>query len=331
MRRRLIAFLVVLVIAVAAAIWFFVSRQTVNVEIAKVERGPAAELVYATGYVDAEHPVSVSARITAQVRTVLVREGDRVAVGQPLIVQDNSEQLGLFAQAQAQARGATLTEQRIVSLFEKGWATRAARDEALANGQSARASAEAIQARLDQLTVRAGISGVVLKRDVEPGDMATPAKALIQLGDPALARVTATVDERDIPRVRVGQSALMSTDALPGRVVKGHVTEITPGGDPNQRAFRVRIGLDRGEVLPFGLTLEVNIVTRRHDGALLVPVEAISEGKVWLVVEGKARQRAVKTGIAGTDKAEILSGLSMGDAVIVDPPDSLEDGDRIGS
>lgn len=329
MRRRLTLLVVSLVIAVGlGALWFSTNRP-VTVELAAVETGPAVELVYATGYVDATHPVSVSARVTAPVNKVLVREGDRVSVGQPLLVQDNAEQLSLLAQAEAQAQAATLTEQRITALFAQGWSTRSARDEAVANGQAARASVAALKARLDQLTVRAGISGIVLKRDVEPGDLAMPAKELMQLGDPAEARVTATVDERDIPRVVTGQTVLMSSDALPGRTVRGHVTEITPGGDPNQRAFRVRIGFDPGENLPFGLTLEVNIIVQRHENALLVPTAAVSEGHAWLVVDGRASKREVKTGIAGTEKIEILSGLAVGDKVIVSPPDDLEDGDRV--
>jgi RND family efflux transporter MFP subunit len=328
MHRRLITgtFLISMLIA---AVWLVMARHPVHVQVAKVEMGPAVELVYATGYVDAEHPVSVSARITAPVRAVLVREGDRVVSGQPLLVQDNSEQLGLLAQAEAQARGATRAERRIGSLFAKGWVTRAARDETVANGEASRASAMSLRARLDQLTVRAGVTGIVLKRDVEPGDLATPGKELMQLGDPAHARVTATVDERDIPRIHDSQPVLMSTDALPGRIIRGHVVQITPGGDPNQRAFRIRIGLSGTEELPFGLTLEVNIVTQHRDNVLLVPAGAVSDGKIWLVNDGRARRRAIRTGISGTDKVEIRSGLSPSDIVIVDPPEDLEEGERV--
>lgn len=329
MRRSLAVFFAIAGASMAAAVGTMLIERAAVVRLVQVEKGAAVELVYATGYVDAEHPVSVSARIAAPVRTVLVREGERVRHGQSLLIQDDAEQLGLLAQAQAQARGATLTEQRIVALYDKGWATRAARDEAVANGQSARASVAAIRARLDQLTVHAGIAGFVLRRDVEPGDLATPGRGLFQLGDPAQARVTATVDERDIPRVRVGQKALMSTDAMPGRIVTGHVTEITPGGDPDQRAFRVRIGLDRGQILPIGLTLEVNIVTQRHDDALLVPSRSIVAGKVWRVEKGRARQTTVRVGIIGTEKTEIRSGLAAGEGIIVDPLEGLSDGDKV--
>src|SRR3546814_5976395 len=76
------------------------------------------------------------------------------------------------------------------------------------------------------------------------------------LGDPAEMRVTAIVDERDVPRIAVGQSALLSSDAWPGRGIRGHVRELTPAGDPDQRAFRVRLGLDESEPLPIGMRSE---------------------------------------------------------------------------
>src|SRR3546814_10124962 len=91
---------------------------------------------------------------------------------------------------------------------------------------------------------RAGIDGLVVKRDVEPGDLAAPSRVLMLLGDPAEMRVTAIVDERDVPRIAVGQSALLSSDAWPGRGIRGHVRELTPAGDPHLRASRVWLGLD---------------------------------------------------------------------------------------
>ncbi|MCB2080466.1 MAG: efflux RND transporter periplasmic adaptor subunit [Novosphingobium sp.] len=329
MRKWLPWVILAAVIVAALTLWLIVSNRPVAVETAKVETGPATELVYATGFVEPARPVTVSSRITAPVVAVLVEEGSRVVAGQPLVRLDDAEQRGLLAQAQAEARAAILAERRVTTLYVQGWVTRAARDEAVARSQAAQASVTALNARRDQMTVRAGISGIVLKRDVYPGDLATTGKELMQLGDPGSARITATVDERDIPRVRVGQQALMSSDAMPGRVVRGRVTEITPGGDPNQRAFRVRIGFEGEADLPFGLTLEVNIVTRRRDKTLLAPAPAIDDGKVWVIDEGKAHFRKVTTGITGTDKIEILSGLKAGDSVIVNPPEGLEDGDKV--
>lgn len=326
--RPLVLAIAAIVIAVAVAAWYFLSGSGPRVETAKVTRGPAVELVYATGFVEAQQPVIVSSRVTAPVIEVLVEEGQRVAAGQALIGLDGAEQRGLLAQSQAELRRATLAANRIGTLYRQGWATRTANDEAMAARDAARASTAALSARLDQYVIRSGIAGVVLKRDVYPGDLATPGKQLMQLGDPALMRVTATVDERDITRVKVGQQALMSSEGLV-RVVRGTITEITPGGDPGQRAFRVRIRPEGGTVLPLGLTLEVNVVTSRREGALLVPDNAVSQGKAWVVIDGHARARELRTGITGGGKVEVLSGLSADDTVIVDPPEGLKDGARV--
>lgn len=199
---------------VAAVAGYLLWRaQPRDVDVVAARTGLAVELVYATGYVEAEQPVSVAARLTAPVVQVLVNEADRVRRGQALIVLDDGEQRGLLAQAAAERKGAVLDEHRARALFAEGWTTRAARDRAVAQADAARAAEQSALARLSQHIVRAGIDGIVLKRDVEPGDLATPLRVLLLLGDPARIRVTATVDERDVPRLRVGQPALMASDA----------------------------------------------------------------------------------------------------------------------
>lgn len=328
MRRGPIIFLAILALVAAVGAYLFIESRSPVVETAPVEIGPAVELVYATGFVEPRQPVTVSSRVTAPVRGVPVEEGQRVSAGQPLILLDDAEQRGLLAQAEAELRRATLAADRVVTLYRQGWMTKAANDEAVAARDAARASVATLRARLDQYVIRAGISGVVLKRDVYPGDLATPGNQLLQLGDPARVQITATVDERDITRVQVGQEALMSSEGLPD-VVRGRVVEITPGGDPNQRAFRVRIGLEDGAALPFGLTLEVNIVTARRENALLAPANAVTAGTAWVIDENRARVREVSTGITGSDKVEILGGLAAGEAVILNPPEGLEEGDKV--
>ena len=99
---RLITVLVVGGLGLAA--WFGLGLGGHKVTLASPTRGPAADLVYATGYVEAEDPVSVSAQITAPVKSVLVAEGDAVRAGQPLVVLDEGETRGLLGQAEAQAR-----------------------------------------------------------------------------------------------------------------------------------------------------------------------------------------------------------------------------------
>ena len=300
-----------------------------TVEVTAARRGTAVELVYATGFVEPEQPVSVAARVTAPVVEVLVQEGERVHRGQALIRLADEEQQAAIRQARAERIRTARDEARILTLYRQGWVTRAARDQAVAAADAARAAEQTFTARTGQYVLRAGINGIVLKRDVEPGDLATPSRILMTLGDPAHIRVTATVDERDVPRILPGQDAMMSTEAFPGRIIRGRVREITPGGDPTERAFRVRLLLEDAPRLPLGLTLEVNVVTKRVARALLVPATAISGDRLWIIENGRARARKVKTGTAGADEVQIIRGLRPGERVIRNPPENLDAGERV--
>ena len=318
--------ILVLALAAAAAAWTYATRPT-SLSGTRATRGPVADVVYATGFVEPNSPVDVSSRVTAPVTRVLADEGARVARGQPIAILDAEDQRETMAQLTASRINAEQDERRALALFQQGWSTNEARDKAVATANSARALEAAGRARLNQYTIRSGISGVVLRRDVEPGDLATASKTLFEIGDPNQLRVTATVDERDIPQVRTGTKVMMSTEAYPGRIFLGSVYEITPGGDPDQRAFRVRIRPN--DRLPVGLTLEVNImVSQRHD-AMLVPASAVRDGKLWVVNDQRARLHPVEVGIRGSDRTEVTRGLTDGDCVIMDPPATLKEGARI--
>jgi RND family efflux transporter MFP subunit len=318
------------VLAAALGGWRYFSRP-INLPAARVTRGAVAEVVYATGFVEPRRPVDVASRVTAPVRSVLVDEGDRVSAGQSLVLLDSEDQRAVITQLAAQRVNAEQDERRALALFKQGFLANAARDKAVATATSARAVEAAARAKLDQFTIRSGISGMILRRDVEPGDLATSTKTLLEVGDPNLLRVSATVDERDIPLVRKGAAVMMSSDAFPRRVIRGHVSDITPGGDPDQRAFRVYIQPDTGSPLPVGLTLEVNIMVSQKQGALLLPAGAIRDGAVWLVQNGKARKQPVEIGIRGGDRTEALRGVQAGACVIAQPTEGLKDGQRVSA
>ncbi len=328
MRNWKLLILPIVALAIALGVWLWWTRP-VPVDMTTAHRGQALDIVYATGYVEVEEPVEVSAQITAPITQVLAAEGARVSRGQALATLYAADQQALVRQLAAQRVNADIEAARTRKLFKDGWTTAAARDKADATARAARAAEGAAQAKLENYVLRAGVAGVVLRRDVEPGDLASPGKTLFVIGDPAQLKVTATVDERDMPRIRTGQAALMSSDAYPNRILKGHVRDITPSGDPTQRAFRARLVLDQPEPLPVGLTLEVNIVTRTVDNALLVPASAISDDHVWVVSDGRARKRAVTTGISGIDHVQVTDGLKPDEKIIAQPPEGLEDGARV--
>jgi RND family efflux transporter MFP subunit len=320
--------LVIIVLAAGAAAYMWYTRPP-EVQAARPSVGRAVDVVYATGFVEPMQPVDVASRVTAPIVKVLVSEGDRVRRGQPLIALENNEQSQAIAELAARSANAAIAEQRALALYKRGFLAPAARDLAVSEARSTRAAELVARARLNQYIIRAGVPGVVLRRDAEPGDMASPTKKLLVIGDPALVRVTATVDERDIPRIIRGQQALMSSDAYRGRVFRGTVYDITPGGDPDLRAFRVRIRPDEVGKLPIGLTLEVNVVTASRAKALLVPATAVRDSHIWMVRDGRASRRQVSTGVEGGKNREITAGLDRSTCVLVDPPESLKEGERV--
>jgi len=192
-----------------------------------------------------------------------------------------------------------------------------------------RAVAEAAARRLDDYTVRAPAAGIVLRRDAEVGEIVDTPAALFWVGEPLPLRVSAEVDEEDIAHIRAHQRVLLRADAFPNRSLQAEVSAITPRGDALRKSYRVRLALPDDTPLLVGMTVEANIVLRETPDAVLVPPRAVRAGHVFVVERETARLRPVTTGVQGPRATEIRSGLALGEAVIVDPPADLADGDVV--
>lgn len=169
------------------------------------------------------------------------------------------------------------------------------------------------------------MAGIVLRRDGEVGEIADVNTILFWIGEPRPLWITTDVDEEDIPHAQIGQRALVKADAFPGRALEGHVSEITPKGDPIQKTFRVRVLLPDDTPLMIGMTTEVNLVLRQATDALLIPASAVRERSVFIVESGRARLRPIELGALGAREVEIRTGLKSDDRVIADPPSGLAD------
>jgi RND family efflux transporter MFP subunit len=173
------------------------------------------------------------------------------------------------------------------------------------------------------------MDGVVLRRDGEIGEIAEPGQILFRVGVPKPLQVVAEVNEEDIPRVAVGQTVLLRTDAFVGRRLEGKVHEMTPMGDAVAKTYRIRIALPDDTPLHVGMSVEANVVTREKAGALLIPADALQGAVVLVVDRNRVRRRAVEVGIRGTRSVEIVAGLKEGEPVASPAPADLADGARV--
>lgn len=297
-----------------------------HVQIASVTRGEAVDIVYGTGIVDFVREADVAPVVVAPILRVFVEEGQSVRAGALLSQLEDAQQQATLRQLEAQAALARIEARRAEQLYARDFASRASLDDARAQRNAASAAAAAQRALTANYAVRAPFAGEVIRRDAEPGDLASPSHPLFVIADRSRLRVTADLDERDVARVARGQRALIRADAFAGESFEARVAELTPQGDAGARVFRVRLSLASDTPLRPGMNVEANIVTAVRENALLVPSNALREGAVWTVVNGHARRRVVETGASGAERTEIKSGLAAGDVVIIDPPAGLRDG-----
>jgi membrane fusion protein, multidrug efflux system len=325
---RVLLFALVLA-AVAAGVYWFAFRPPI-VSVTTPLRGAAAEVVYATGVVEPR----IWAKVTPLVRERIVElcncEGEPVERGAVLARLDDREAQAVFAELQARLRLATEELDRLTALAGRHIASEQALSQASSEAARLEAMVAGQTARLESYVLTAPIRGVVLRQDGEVGEIAEPGDVLSWVGQPKPLLVVAEVNEEDIPRVGVGQRALLRADAFPDRSLEAVVDSITPKGDPVTKTYRVRLALPETTPLLIGMTVEVNVVVGVKENALLLPASAVEGNTVYIVDgDGSAYRRELEIGIRGTREIEVLSGVEEGDRIIARFPNDLREGTRV--
>ncbi|PKQ03764.1 MAG: efflux transporter periplasmic adaptor subunit [Alphaproteobacteria bacterium HGW-Alphaproteobacteria-11] len=321
---------IALAILLLAAVYFMFLRAPA-VQVMAPTRGMAVEAVYATGTVEPISYARVGTKISGRLTEVVAREGATVEAGNVLAVIDAREEISRVQELRARLQLAASELERTRTLRRSGHVSAAVLDQMETAHAAAIAALQGAQARLDEHFITAPIAGTVLRSEnqLKIGDMAQPGQVLFLVGDAAALQIDAEVDEEDILKVDMGQEALIRADAFAGQVLEGSVSGITPHGDPVARTYRVYIGLPDDTPLVSGMTTEINIVVRREENALLVPLSSITGGAVWVVEGGRVQLRPVTLGAVGNTEAEIRSGLSDDDTIVVNPAAGIAEGGRV--
>ena len=287
-----------------------------------------------------------------KIEEVLVRVGDRVRQGQTLARFDNIEAVELMSQYDAgraelerlKTQSATTTKQleRTRSLVQIGAISQreleASEAEQTAAGQSVRAQESVLTGMLNRLkrfgianpdarqtetVIAAPFSGVVIRVEAAQGSIVNRDRTLFSIADLSAVWVQAEVYEKDLGRIRSGQTAYVTVDTYPERQFPAKVTYISDVLDPQTRTAKVRCEVENpGTRLKLDMFATVALPTTSKVDALTIPESAVQQinGKTIVFVrvgETMFEPREVKTGKTIDGSTEVASGLSKGDPVVV--------------
>lgn len=285
-----------------------------------------------------------------------VRKGDLLAVIEtPELDQQLSQAKADLATAQANASLAKVTSERYQDLISKNAVSQQDTDNAQAQLRARNTevtSAEANVQRLQELQsferITAPFDGVVTARNVDIGQLigasgstgvttggAAAAREIFDISAIGTLRVFINIPQVQAPDAKPGTIATLTLPQYPGKTFQGKLVRSSNAVDPNTRTLLAEIDVDNrsGELLPGSYT-EVHLHTANPQPALVVPISAVilqQDGLHIATVDQNNIAHVVRV-IPGRDLGsamEIVSGLTPGQPVIMNPPDSLMDGEKV--
>jgi RND family efflux transporter MFP subunit len=276
-----------------------------KVEVIEVRLQRTPDISEVVGTVRAKLTATVSAKVTATIQEIPVRAGDFVRAGQELAKLDSRDLRAEFERRKADY-------DRYKTLLEKQAVTPAEFDAVQSRYRVA-------EANLSYASIVAPFDGVVGQKLCDVGDLASPGKPLFVVEQPTDFRLEAQVPERFANAIGVGKSVYVVIDATQEKC-DGTIREIDPVGDSASRSFLVKIDLQCKQPLKSGMFGRAELILGERF-AMFVPKDAVHErGQltyVFVVADGRAQMRLVKTSKSYLDAVEILSGLQQGERVIV--------------
>ncbi len=329
MRRSVLGFVALFILLAGAAYWLFLLPPSVT--LIQPTRGPAAEVVYATGTVE---PARWAKIMPLQKRRLIATcdcEGQSVKAGAELSRQDDSQEQAVLSELLARREQVVRDLERVTDLYDRKVGTANAVDQVATNLKELDARISAAKQAMRDLVLTSPIDGVVLRADFQIGEIVGSGDAVFWVGQPRPLHVIADVNEDDIAKVQIGQKVLLRHEGFDDKDLVATVAAMTPKGDPVTKTFRTHFNLPDTTPLMIGMSVEANIIVEEKADAMLVPTEAVIDGTLYRVVDGRVRKTPVTLGVRGNRYLEILSGIESGDSFISPIPSGIKPGDRVSA
>ena len=348
-------------------------------------RGDIRETISASGEIRAKTQINIGTSVAGEIKAIHVKDGQDVKAGDLLVTIDQERLRQALAQAQGGLEAARQDASRLEaamrrsvdsfpryeSLRQQGLMSdedfrqqKLAKDSTVLSYNSAKANVaqseanlKGMQDGLSKATLRAPIAGRVTSLKAEKGETAIPGMSnlpgatLMIISDMSEMQAEIKVNESEVVRTKVGQTAQVTVESLPGKVFQGSVIEVATGTEKvgtDANLYKVKVVLqghreDLDNLRP-GMSARAVILTHEVKGVLRVPLQSVLEREgsledaqkqgllapasrniVFVFKNGKAEERLVQIGIANTQFFELKEGLAEGDKVLTGPIRKLKE------
>ena len=325
-----------------------VTEKVVNVRTALVEKRSLKPFIDSVGAVKPGEEVMVSSQIDGILRELHVQEGSMVSKGMLLARIDDTDYRLELSRAEAAVRqtAASLANLKVEyerkdALHKEGLVSRQQFDDIvtrrlLAEGEADRAQGalDLVGERLSRTLIHAPMDGAVREKRVTPGDYIRNGTPLLHLTRNNPVKLSFSVNEKDVARLKIGQECLFRVDAFPDLEFNGKLTVIYPNLDERTRSLQVEALVPNPRMLlKPGLFAHVTLLTGDAVDKAVVPVTALlyenSKVKTFIVEGDRAKERVIRIGGKYGEYMEVVEGLKGGEQLVVVGQSNLTEGVKV--
>jgi len=297
-------------------------RSGPRVQVAKADLGSLEQSFSTYGDLVAVKRADIASQIDGRIASIPVSDGAEVKHGQVLLTLDDAVAEADLKAAKAKLKAAKADFKRVSTLVKRGTSTALALEKAQVKLAVAETEMELKKAERERYTIRAPFDGRLTQLDLQPGAFIMAGKPLAQIYSHKQMRVEFHVPERLWSKLKTGQTFTVRIDGDTKLSARGRVTYVSPDANPKSRSLTVAGLIDnKDQRFAPGLFAHIRLDLGAKSNVVLVPesavVEKLSGSYVFVIENGKSRERKVELGERRSGKVEVVSGVKQGQQVVV--------------
>jgi len=308
--------------------------ELIPVEVTEIKKGTISNYILLSTNLETEVQTDVFPRIQGIVKKIHHDEGDYVKSGQFLMELEADEYVLAEQRARLNYEKQKADFKRMESMYSEDLLSKEEFEQARYATEGLEVDWKQANLNLSYTKIKSPISGVIGDRFRKPGDRIQPTDKLFSVINTKEMIAIVYVPEKEISRVKKGQTAFITSDNLKNKRFTGWLKRVSPVIDPASGTFKVTIGVKNVDNdLRAGMFVNAFIVTDVHDDAVLIPKTALvyeNEAKsVYVVKDSLAYKITLNVGFEDHEKVESLDGIQEGDKVIVVGQAGLKDQTKV--